>query len=152
MVIESIDNHKINDSNSYIDAVSNLKPGQNVTVGTNEGDYSLTLDKNPNNESRGYMGVQAVKHYELDDGVASVYGDSLPWVWFGVLELFQWIFMLNLGIGLFNLLPIKPLDGGHMFETILSYKMPEYFYKPIVNAISLILGMIIIFSIVTGFL
>ena len=152
MVIESIDNHKINDSNSYIDAVSNLKPGQNVTVGTNEGDYSLTLDKNPNNESRGYMGVQAVKHYELDDGVASVYGDSLPWVWFGVLELFQWIFMLNLGIGLFNLLPIKPLDGGHMFETLLSYKMPEYFYKPIVNAISLILGMIIIFSLVAGFL
>ena len=152
MVIESIDNHKINDSNSYIDAVSNLKPGQNVTVGTNEGDYSLTLDKNPNNESRGYMGVQAVKHYELDDGVASVYGDSLPWVWFGVLELFQWIFMLNLGIGLFNLLPIKPLDGGHMFETLLSYKMSEYFYKPIVNALSLILGMIIIFSIVAGFL
>ena len=152
MVIESIDNHKINDSNSYIDAVSNLKPGQNITIGTDEGDYSLTLDKNPNNESKGYMGVQAAKHYELDNGVASVYGDSLPWIWFAILELFQWIAMLNLGIGLFNLLPIKPLDGGHMFEILLSYKIPEYFYKPIVNALSLILGMIIIFSIIYGFL
>ncbi len=152
MVIESIDNHQVNDSNSYIDAVSNLKPGQNITVGTNEGDYSLILDKNPNNESKGYMGVQAAKHYELNDNVASVYGDALPWVWFDVVELFQWIFILNLGIGLFNLLPIKPLDGGHMLETLLSYKIPEYFYKPIVNALSLILGMIIIFSIVAGFL
>lgn len=152
MIIESIDNHKVHDSNSYVNAVNNLKPGQNITIGTNEGDYSIILDKNPNNESKGYMGVQAAKHYELNDGVASIYGDTLPWIWFGVLELFQWICILNLGIGLFNLLPLKPLDGGHMFETLLSYKLPKYFYKPIVNSLSLILGMIIIFSIVYGFL
>ena len=121
MIIESIDNHKVHDSNSYVNAVNNLKPGQNITIGTNE-------------------------------GVASIYGDTLPWIWFGVLELFQWICILNLGIGLFNLLPLKPLDGGHMFETLLSYKLPKYFYKPIVNSLSLILGMIIIFSIVYGFL
>lgn len=152
MIIESIDNQKVNDTNSYVNAVNNLKPGQNITIGTNEGDYSIILDKNPNNDSKGYMGIQAAKHYELNEGVASVYGDTLPWIWFGVLELFQWIAMLNLGIGLFNLLPIKPLDGGHMFETLLSYKIPEFFYKPVVNALSLILGMIIIFSIVYGFL
>ena len=152
MIIESIDNQKVNDTNSYVNAVNNLKPGQNITIGTDEGDYSIILDKNPNNDSKGYMGIQAAKHYELNDGVASVYGDTLPWIWFGVLELFQWIAMLNLGIGLFNLLPIKPLDGGHMFETLLSYKIPEFFYKPVVNALSLILGMIIIFSIVYGFL
>jgi Zn-dependent protease len=29
-----------------------------------------------------------------------------------------WIFALNLGIGLFNLLPLKPLDGGLIFEEI----------------------------------
>ena len=152
MIIESIDNHKVHDSNSYVNAVNNLKPGQNITIGTNECDYSIILDKNPNNESKGYMGIQAAKHYELNDGVASIYGDTLPWIWFGVLELFQWICILNLGIGLFNLLPLKPLDGGHMFETLLSYKLPKYFYKPIVNSLSLILGMIIIFSIVYGFL
>ena len=45
-----------------------------------EGDYSIILDKNPNNESKGYMGIQAAKHYELDDGVASIYGDTLPWI------------------------------------------------------------------------
>ena len=152
MIIESIDNHKINDSSSYIDAVDTFKPGQNITIGTDQGDYSLVLDKNPNNDSKGYMGVQATKHYELNNEVANIYGDSLPWIWFTVLELFQWIAMLNLGIGLFNLLPIKPLDGGHMFETLLSYKMSEHFYKPIVNALSLVLGMIIIFSIIYGFI
>ena len=65
MVIESIDNHTINDSTSYVGVVGSFKPGDNVTVGTNEGSYTLTLAKNPNNESLGYFGIQAAKHYEL---------------------------------------------------------------------------------------
>ena len=60
--------------------------------------------------------------------------------------------MLNLGIGLFNLLPIKPLDGGYMLEILLSYKLPENIYKPVVNALSVVLAMVIVFSIVAGFI
>jgi membrane-associated protease RseP (regulator of RpoE activity) len=60
--------------------------------------------------------------------------------------------MLNLGIGLFNLLPLKPLDGGYMLEILLSYKLSENIYKPIVNALSVVMAMIIIFSIVAGFI
>ena len=33
-------------------------------------------------------------------------------------ELLQWLFIFNIGIGIFNMLPMKPLDGGLMFETI----------------------------------
>ena len=75
----------------------------------------------------------------------------LPWILFELLELFQWIFMLNLGIGLFNLLPLKPLDGGYMLEILLSYKLSENVYKPIVNALSVVMAVIIVFSIVVGF-
>lgn len=71
---------------------------------------------------------------------------------FTLIEIFQWIFTLNLGIGLFNLLPIKPLDGGHMLEILLTYKLSESKAKPIVNALSVVLAMIIIFSLVVGFL
>jgi membrane-associated protease RseP (regulator of RpoE activity) len=66
--------------------------------------------------------------------------------------MFQWIAMLNLGIGLFNLLPIKPLDGGYMLEILLSYKLSEEHYKPIVNALSVVMAMIIVFSLVAGFI
>ena len=54
------------------------------------------------------------------------------------------------GIGLFNLLPLKPLDGGYMLEILLSYKLSENYYKPIVNALSVVMAMIIVFSIVAG--
>ena len=106
------------------------------------------MDKNPNNESRGFFGIQATKHFKLiNDSLGPI-----PWVLFELLELFQWIFMLNLGIGLFNLLPLKPLDGGHMLEILLSYKLPEEKCKSLVNALSLVMAMIIVFSLVAGFL
>ena len=131
-----------------MDIISSFSPGDNVTVQTDQGSYPITLDKNPSNESRGFFGIQANKHFVLvDDSLG-----PLPWILFEFLELFQWIAMLNLGIGLFNLLPLKPLDGGYMLEILLSYRLSENVYRPLVNAISAVMAMIIIFSIVVGFI
>ena len=147
MVLEAIDNHQITNSTDYTKVVSSFSPGDNVSVKTDQGTYTLTLDKNPSNESRGFFGIQANKHFEMvNDSLG-----PLPWILFELLELFQWIFMLNLGIGLFNLLPLKPLDGGYMLEILLSYKLSENVYKPIVNALSVVMAVIIVFSIVVGF-
>jgi membrane-associated protease RseP (regulator of RpoE activity) len=56
--------------------------------------------------------------------------------------------------GLFNLLPIKPLDGGIIFEELLGYKLPEKFVTKIVSSVSIVLvgivAFIIIYSIVPG--
>ena len=148
MVLKSVDNHQITNSTDYIDIVSSYEPGDNVTVQTDQGSYTLTLDKNPNNDSRGFFGIQAVKHFEMiNDSLG-----PLPWILFELIEMFQWIAMLNLGIGLFNLLPIKPLDGGYMLEILLSYKLSEEHYKPIVNALSVVMAMIIVLSLVAGFI
>ncbi len=148
MVIEAVGNEKINDSESYVNVIGSFKPGDNVSVQTDQGTYSVVLDKNPNNESVGFFGIQANKHFELvNDSLGPI-----PWAFFELLELFQWIFMLNLGIGLFNLLPMKPLDGGYMLEILLSYRLSEQQYKPIVNALSVVMAMIIIFSILASFL
>lgn len=148
MVLEAIDNHQITNSTDYTNVVSSFSPGDNVSVKTDQGTYTLTLDKNPSNESRGFFGIQANKHFEMvNDSLG-----PLPWVLFELLELFQWVAMLNLGIGLFNLLPLKPLDGGYMLELLLSYKLSENVYKPIVNALSIVMAVIIVFSIVVGLL
>lgn len=148
MIIESIDNVKIDNADSYTKIIGSFKPGDNVTVQTDQGTYHVVLGKNPNNESIGFFGIQANKHFEM---VSDSLG-PIPWILFELLELFQWVAMLNLGIGMFNLLPLKPLDGGYMLEILLSYKMSEEHYKPIVNALSVVMAMIIIFSLVAGFL
>lgn len=148
MVIESIENEKINDSQDYIDIVSSFSPGDNVSVKTDQGESNIELAQNPNNESVGFFGIQASKHFELKDNSLG----PLPWVLFSIIDLFQWIFTLNLGIGLFNILPIKPLDGGYMLEILLSYRLSEQQYKPIINAVSAVFAIIIIFSIIVGFI
>lgn len=148
MILQAIDNHKINDSESYVNIVKSFKPGDNVTVQTNQGSYSVVLSKNPNNDSVGFFGIQAAKHYVLlNDSLGPI-----PWILFELFELFNWVFILNLGIGLFNLLPLKPLDGGHMLETLLSYKFKEQLVKKFVNALSGVMAIIIVFSIIAGFL
>lgn len=152
MIIESINNKTLNSSNDYMQLVSEFKPNQNITVSTDLGTYDIQLSQNPNNDSRGFIGIQTSKHYTINKNTSDIWGENLPWIWFSLLELFQWIFTLNLGIGLFNLLPIKMLDGGHMFETLLSYKLKEKHYKPIIQFVSISLALIIIFSIIYGFI
>ncbi|WP_346676022.1 site-2 protease family protein [Methanobrevibacter woesei] len=152
MILESINNHTIKDSNDYIEVVETFVPGERVSIGTNQGIYNLTLSENPSNSSRGFVGVQAANHFEIKENVSSIFGDTIPWILFEISTLTQWIFILNLGVGLFNLLPIKPLDGGRMFEIVLSYKLKEETYKPITNAVSIVLATIIIFSLIYGFI
>ena len=152
MILESINNHTIKDSNDYMDVVETFVPGERVSIGTDQGIYNLTLSENPSNSSRGFVGVQVANHFEIKESVSSVFGDTIPWILFEISTLTQWIFILNLGVGLFNLLPVKPLDGGRMFEIVLSYKLKEETYKPITNAVSIVLATIIIFSLIYGFI
>ena len=148
MVVEAINDNVVNDSDTYMNVVSSFSPGDNVSVKTDQGTYSVVLGENPNNSSVGFFGLQAKKHFVLMDNSLG----SIPWVLFEFLELFQWVAMLNLGIGLFNLLPLKPLDGGYMLEILLSYKLSKRHYTAIVNALSVVLAIIIVFSILASFI
>ena len=37
--------------------------------------------------------------------------------------------MLNLALGVFNLIPIPPLDGSHVLEELLPHPMQEAYYQ-----------------------
>ena len=44
----------------------------------------------------------------------------LPFPWEIYLTALLWLIVMNTGLGLFNLLPIPPLDGSHVLENLLS--------------------------------
>lgn len=150
MVIESLNNQSFNNSQGYAEAIKTLKPNQTVYVSTDQGDYSFKLGENPNNKSLGYMGVQAVKHYSFNNGVGDNVLSPVLWVIFPLIQLFSWIFFLNFAIGTFNLLPMKPLDGGLMFETLLSYKLSDKYVNLLTNFSSYLMLIIILVSLVYG--
>jgi membrane-associated protease RseP (regulator of RpoE activity) len=60
-------------------------------------------------------------------------------VYYAILIIFIWIYIFNLGIGIINLLPIKPLDGGLFFEEIVAKKKRGRMMVKIVSGILLFL-------------
>jgi Zn-dependent protease len=51
---------------------------------------------------------------------------SMPW---SVVDLLLILISINIGIGLFNLLPIPPLDGGSILQGILSIIRAPWAYR-----------------------
>lgn len=143
MVVKSINNQSVSSAENYLNTLSNLKPNENVLITTDTGTYDLQLATNPDNASRGFIGIQGAKHFEINDNSL---GNQIPWILFSLASLFQWIFILNFTIGTFNLLPAKPLDGGHMLENILSYKFSEGFVKKVVSFLTILIWLVIVFS------
>ncbi|MCK9151088.1 site-2 protease family protein [Methanobacterium alcaliphilum] len=149
MVIKSINGIKTNDSSTYAEALSTLKIGQNVSIMTSTGTYSIKTEKNPNNSSKPYMGVRSTPNLVIKENVAKTFGD-IPFVIPYIVELFFYIYALNFLIGVFNLLPMKPLDGGLMLEELLRYKLSDNLVKPIINTLSIFIIAIIAISIIYG--
>ena len=150
MIIKSINNLTVTDIDSFQKAANTLKPNDTVNIHTDQGDYSFQLKSNPMNRSLGFMGVQVEANNVIADGFDNQFYTPLLWILMPLSELLFWIYFLNFAIGTFNLLPMKPLDGGHLFENLLSYIMPEVAYKPIVTFMSFLMGIIIVVSLVVG--
>jgi len=45
------------------------------------------------------------------------------------LQVLLWLILMNIGLGLFNLLPLPPLDGSHVLENILSPKAAQSYRR-----------------------
>ncbi len=52
--------------------------------------------------------------------------------------------MLNLALGIFNLIPIPPLDGSHVFEELLPYQMQQAYAQIRPYGFLLLIGLIYI--------
>ena len=150
MIIKSINNLTVNDIDSFQKAANTLKPNDTVNIHTDQGDYSFQLKTNPMNKSIGFMGIQVNANNVVADDFDNQFYTPLLWLLMPLTDLLFWIYFLNFAVGTFNLLPMKPLDGGHLFENILSYIMPEVAYKPIVTFMSFFMAIIIVVSLVVG--
>jgi membrane-associated protease RseP (regulator of RpoE activity) len=111
VVYNEVNGGSVNTTDDFLVALKGLKPGENVTLGAASGQLvTVTAGPNPSDATKGYLGVILTNN--LKD-------PSLTWLyaclsWF--TELITWVFLLGLGIGLANLLPLGPVDGGRMLQ------------------------------------
>lgn len=127
--------HKISGSKDLDRFLENTKPGDNVVIQTDKGDYGLVLD-NRKSENEGYIGIYMVESVSrgkiLTQTITGIFAFwKSPTVSAGINEysydyhipgylivLLFWMFLFNFGVGLINLSPIGPLDGGRIFSSL----------------------------------
>lgn len=125
MIVTSINGVTVNSVNSYTNLQSKTKPGDQLTYVTDQGIYTITTTGKPFNASAAYFGTRNELHLMVKPEVANIYGDIIPWFFYNLADIARWVFLLNLMVGLFNLIPMKPLDGGIILEELLGLKIPE---------------------------
>ncbi len=88
-----------------------IPAGSTVEVATEKGKYSLTTISPPKGGEGSYLGLSfglKPQYFEWQIYITTLY------------QLFFWLFIFNVGVGIFNMLPMKPFDGGHMWEAIFA--------------------------------
>ncbi len=166
--IIEVNGNKIRYYKDLVEILSQHKPGDNLRIVTKYTNpetkitqllaYDLTLAKDPDNPERGVIGIShrgIAMNTRLDSLLFltkdpfteyQIRNEFLEFLYYLVF----WIFLINLLVGLFNMLPFAILDGGRFFYlTVLgitkSEKVSKFVYKTLgyLILLSLILIMLI---------
>ena len=139
------------DLEGFQNALNEAKPGERVAVTTDMKNYSVTLGTNPDDPEKPYMGIFVSQETKIKESFEAKYGSALAQVIIWFVGLFYWLYLLNIGIGLFNLLPLGPLDGGRMIYTALLSKFKKKTAMNIWKNISIFFLLIVIVNLLAAF-
>ncbi len=143
--------------------MNGTQQGDNMILVTDNGTFEITLENHPS-KNVGYLGIYSVQSTSRSHLFSATFTNLLMF-WESpevsrwginqysydyrapgfVIDLLTWMFILNLGIGLFNLLPLKPLDGGYITECLAEKVSSPSTAKRVAMIVSVIsLGIIIL--------
>jgi len=125
-ILYKIDETKITSISDLTNFLENLTVGKEITLYTDEGEFKLKTVGRPENQSLPFIGISNLtnvyKYKMLFSGyVPSLVVSSIQ-TW---LNLLFWLLIFNIGVGIFNMLPLRPLDGGLMYEEIFKKKFAQ---------------------------
>jgi membrane-associated protease RseP (regulator of RpoE activity) len=127
-VITGINSYDIRNITDFSAALDEIGPGETVTIYTMAGGkenrtFVLTTVQRPNaTEESGFIGIAGVGTYLAIGAGLRPYSGLI----FFIHELFFFVFLLNFAIAMVNLLPLKPFDGGRMWELVFKKIAPGH--------------------------
>lgn len=157
--LRELNGFRLEDLGDFHKFMGQVSPGDELRILTERGEVVVKAGATDN---RGYLGVVAISALNptgfLNPRALAtaaflelmgypifhpyVYSSALPWV---VISTLKWMFLLNLGIGLFNLLPMLPLDGGYIASSLAELKISPKAAKKLGAALSmLVLAVLVI--------
>lgn len=133
-IIIDVNGVYVSDVEEFVAELKRNSPGDKIYLKTDNGVRDIVLGKNPSDESLPWLGISSRPYTVVRDNVKNSIGTFVPSAVEWVFGFFYWLFLLSLGIGLFNLLPMGPLDGGLMMRSLLK----KYYDKKGILAFRLI--------------
>lgn len=92
-----------------------VRPNEEVIIKTKSGEYTI---KTVEDNGRTLIGISGLNDERFLKSQSIAYKVSLTILSF-IEEFLKWMYILTLGIGIINLLPLGPIDGGRMMHTAL---------------------------------
>lgn len=139
-----VNDQKIESVNDLISVSNSIEVNQTVDVWTSEGNFSVKAIKKEGRDG-GYIGIRVTQANTLKEPYDQYQG-LLQWF----TSMIFTVGLLNILIGLFNMLPIKPLDGGLMAETLIKEFAEDRMHY--LHTLSLVGWALLLGSIVTAIL
>lgn len=126
-IITGINNQRVSNFQEFAEELAFYRPGESIVINTAEKDYTIKLAANPDNTKKPFLGVLTIQNeFDVKEKYESGAGKVLYTVLFWLTGFLRWLFLLSIGIGLFNLLPLPIVDGGRMAQVFLhKLKGPE---------------------------
>ncbi len=119
-LITGINGVPVQDFQDFADELTLHRPGERILVETPANKYTITLAESPDNPQKGFLGIQQIRNeVEVKEKYSSGFTHGVYYAVDWLTGFLRWLFILSLGIGLFNLLPLPIVDGGRMAQTFL---------------------------------
>jgi len=131
-ILYSINGNQILYLNQIETALNNTEPGEYVLLNTSSGLFNVELT---NKNNKPFIGIVTEQEYNY----------KVPGIDFFESLLF-WLFVINVGLGIGNMIPIYPLDGGKTMESILEMFLDKKESKRINMSLSIILLALILYN------
>jgi membrane-associated protease RseP (regulator of RpoE activity) len=146
-VLTRIDGAEIRTAEDFNRAFAGKQPNDVLDIQTDKGTRTIALG----GTAKAVLGVQVEEATHVREEVLARYGAAIPamFAWFSGLVF--WLFLLNLGVGLFNLVPLGPIDGGRMLRTALDRVMHRTHARAVWNATSAVMLAIILTTVFSAF-
>jgi membrane-associated protease RseP (regulator of RpoE activity) len=145
MVINKINDTEIILFSDLLNYLNNTKPNDSITIYTHENEYNVILTEHPEKNNTGYLGVSGSQNFKLKEKYEKQFGNILLNSFLIINDFLFWLFVISLGIGVANLIPFGPADGGKMLYYILLRFYKEEKAKKISSSISAFFILLLLF-------
>lgn len=118
-ILRYINGEEVRYDSNFTDYAQKQKAGAEFVLSDGKNDYKIKTVPNPDNETLSYIGLTHSQNILFKKSITKYIGSYAPWVFFYFIDFLKWFFILGVGIGLANLLPLGPADGGRIVQLSL---------------------------------